>query len=109
MTYVNLNSPTYALESSASSSSITLRSDHVDKTVFIICNDTANTVFVVSGETAPTAVFPTSATVPVDGKVIPSGQTVAFGKKPGHGFISMISTAADAGKYVYVSVSMGGE
>ena len=102
-----LTANTYAWASSASESDITLVDDDKNDSSVIIFNNTLYPVTVTSGATAATAAFPTSATVPVACTVVPPGAIVTMTKQVGHGVISLISSAADSGKYVYVQVGTG--
>lgn len=107
-TLMPLNANTYAWASSASESDITLtEADRINTSTCIVFNNTLYPVTVTSGLVAGTAAFPTSATVPVACTVIAAGEKGSYTKPAGHGVISMISSAADAGKYVYFQVGTG--
>ncbi len=102
----NLNTNTYTIAVDASSKSATLTPTDKAANSLIIYNGSTTAAFVVSGETAPTAVFPTSATVPLQGKVIAPGATVSFTKVTTHGFVSAIQASAGTGS-LYISVGAG--
>ena len=74
-----LNSDTYVLGLSTASASITFNKQYGSGEIYaIIYNGSDKDAFFVAGETQPTAVFPTSATVPVKGKVVPAGAIVTY-------------------------------
>ncbi len=102
----NINTNTYVIAVDASSKSATLTPTDRATNTLIIYNASTTAAFVVSGVTAPTAVFPTSATVPLQGKVIAPGATVSFTKNTDHGFISAIQAVAGTGS-LYISVGAG--
>lgn len=58
------------------------------------------------GAAAPTAVFPTSATVPVKGKVIPPGAKETYALDEQQEFISAIQAEAGTGN-LYISIGEG--
>jgi len=86
----NLNTNTYTIAVDNTSKSATLTPTDTEQSIVIIYNGSTTAAFVVSGVTAPTAVFPTSATVPLAGKVIAPGATVTFTKQTTHGFFSTL-------------------
>lgn len=102
----NVNTNTYVIAINNTSKSATLITPDINTTSMIIYNGSTNPVFVVSGVTAPTAVFPTSATVPVQGKVIGPGAETTFTKNPTHKYISAIQASAGTGN-LYISVGSG--
>lgn len=102
----NLNTNTYVIDIDNTNKSATLIPQDINQSVLIIYNGSTNSVFVVSGKTAPTAVFPTSATDPLQGKVIPPGAVVSFTKNTDHGFISAIQATSGTGN-LYISVGAG--
>lgn len=103
MDAMNLNTDTYVLPGASSSSSITLTPEDRLCTSLVIYNAGTVAVFLVSGTgSAPTAVFPTSATVPLQGKVIGPGVTATFTKRAGHEFISGITASGTASTYIAV-------
>ena len=105
---MHCNSNTYALASSASSAAITFIDQDINSVRLIVANGTACDAFAVLWETAaPTAVFPTSATAPLQGTVIPSGSVVTLSKSSDDKYLAMISAGADSGKYLYVQVGSG--
>lgn len=106
MDVMNLNTNTYVIAIDNTNKSATLTSPDINTTSLVIYNGSTNPVFVVSGKTAPTAVFPTSASVPLQGKVIAPGVTTTFTKDPYHGFISAIQASAGTGS-LYISVGSG--
>jgi len=106
MDIMNINTNTYTIAIDATSKSATLTQPDINTNSLVMYNASTNPVFVVSGVTAPTAVFPTSATVPVQGKVIAPGATVTFTKNPLHGFISAIQASAGVGN-LYISPGSG--
>lgn len=108
MVAMNLNTNTYALASSASSAAITLSPQDANQSSLIVYNsDTTYPVFLVSGTgSAPTAVVPTSATAPLQGKMLGPNTVGTFSKIVGHEFISAISLGAGTG-HLYVAVGAG--
>ena len=102
--FQRLNSNTYALSVTSTSGAITLtNADAQSNTMsrWIVYNDGDVSVFVVSGlSSAPTAVFPTSATVPVAGKVIGPGVTVSFDRDKDHKYLAAITASGTASIYV---------
>lgn len=105
---MNANVNTYALASSASSSAVTLLPQDAAQTRVIVSNPTAYGAFIVFGKTsAPTAALPTSATVPSSGSFVPAGAIMTLSKNASDGYVSAISTAADAGKYIYFQFGAG--
>lgn len=106
MDIMNLNSNTYTIAIDNTSKSATLIPQDTNCTSLVIYNGSDKAVFVVSGVTAPTAVFPTSATVPLQGKVIGPGVTTTFSKNQYHGFISAIQAVAGTGS-LYIAVGSG--
>ena len=104
---MNLKSKAYAWASSASESDITLTEGDKNLQRVIIDNQTAYPVAVTSGVSSATAEFPTSATVPVECKVVNANQCMTYTKNIGDGVISLIQENADSGKYVYVYIGSG--
>lgn len=91
----NLNSPTYTQSVATTSVAVTLKPLDAAQNYVELYNSGATPIFAVSGTgSAPTAVFPTSATVPIDGTVIGAGVRATLEKPAGHEFISFISNAA---------------
>lgn len=105
MVAMNLNSPTYVLSATTSSSSVTLTPQDTNASSVVVTNTGSVPVFLVSGTSAPTAVYPTSATVPLNGKVIGAGVTATFTKNTGDGYISGITSSGTA--TVAISVGAG--
>lgn len=107
MSAMNLNTNSYAISIDNTSKSATLIDNDVNSKSLILFNGSTNPVFVVSGQTAaPTAVFPTSATAPLQGKVIAPNATVLFEKNSTHKYISAIQAAAGVGS-LYISIGSG--
>lgn len=100
MTAMNLNTSTYVLSATTSSSSVTLTNQDSNQSSLIIYNAGSVPVFLVSGVTAPTAVFPTSATVPINGTVIGPGAIMTMTKNTTDGFISGITASGTASVYI---------
>lgn len=106
-TPMNTNSNTYVIAIDNTSRSATLLNNDVNWPNLVITNLSDKAAFVVTGlDTAPTAVFPTSATAPKEGKVIPGGAVVTFGKVPGHQYVSAIQLASGTGN-LYISSGQG--
>lgn len=106
--FKNGNANTYAVNASASSVSVTFTPEDKDEIFGLAYNSSQYPAFMVLGNNvAATAVFPTSATVPVAGTIIPAGGVASFTKTNAHGFVSVICSSADAGKYVYIQVGAG--
>lgn len=105
---MGIDGPTYALASSATSSYVTLTPGDRNSSRIIITNITAYPVYVMcSDSSSSTAAFPTSATVPVNGKVIPSGSAMTYAKRTDEGYVHAISSTLDSGKYIYFSIGSG--
>lgn len=103
---MNLNTPTYKLSGTTSSSSITLSPQDSSSTSLVIVNLGPNNIFLVSGATAaPTAVFPTSATIPVNGQVVPAGAIMTMTKNENDVFISGITDTGTAA--IHIAVGAG--
>lgn len=100
MVAMNLNTPTYKLSGTTSSSSVTLSPQDTLCSSLVIFNSGTVPIFLVSGVTAPTAVYPTSATAPVNGKVVGPGVTATFTKNVGDGFISGITPSSTADTFI---------
>lgn len=101
MVAMNMNTNTYTLSASTSSSAVTLLDQDANQTSVVAKNTGSVPVFIVSGKTsAPTAVFPTSATVPVQGKVIGAGNTETYTKNATDNFISGITASGTASVYI---------
>lgn len=103
----NINTPTYVLSATTASSSVTFTAlDTGTKNAnIVVYNDGLVPVFVVTGVTAPTAVFPTSATVPLNGKIIPPGIEATFSREDKHAYLSGITASGTAS--VYISIGAG--
>lgn len=99
-----LMGPTYIISDVTSASQqVTLRDDHVNTSSVIIDNSLGDTsVFVCSGSTTQTAVYPTSATVPTNGKVVGKGSIQTFTKDPTHRYIAAIRESGTADVAVMV-------
>lgn len=106
MVAMNLNTNTYTIAIDNTSKSATLTPQDTNTSTVLLYNDSTNAVFVVSGVTAPTAVFPTSATAPLQGKVVGPKTTAAFTKNYTDGFISAIQASAGTGS-LYISTGAG--
>ena len=107
MTPQSLNSNTYTIAVDATSKSATILDNEITVNNVLFYNDSTNAVYVVSGlSSAPTAVFPTSATVPVMGKVIAPKSTQVFTKPDNHKYISAIQASAGTGN-LFFSVGAG--
>lgn len=101
MVAMNLNTNTYKLSATTSSSSVTLLDQDANQSSIIVSNTGSVSVFLVSGKTsAPTAVFPTSATAPVQGKVIAAGAIVTMTKNTTDNFISGITESGAASVFI---------
>lgn len=105
MSIMNINSPTYTLSATTSSSAVTLTDPDVLCESIIVSVVGSGNVFIVSGVAQPTAVFPTSATAPLNGQVVPAGVTMTLTKNVGDKFISGITDASTA--KVYIAVGSG--
>lgn len=107
MVAMNLNSNCYVIAIDNASKSATLNETDANTNSLVIYNGSTTPVFVVSAKgSAATAVFPTSATVPLKGKVIGPGATQTFTKNPGHNYISAIQAVAGTGS-LYIHSGTG--
>lgn len=108
MVAMNLNTNTYVIAIDNTSKSATLIPQDANQTSLILSNGSTTAVFVVTGgdAAAPTAVFPTSATAPLQGKVILPGAIVTMTKNANHKFISAIQATSGTGN-LYISVGAG--
>lgn len=104
---VQLNTNTYTIAIDNTSRAATLLDSDIQATNWLITNLSDKAVFVTSGVTSPTAVFPTSATVPLGGKVINPGFSVIYGKNPTHKYISAIQLAAGGVGNLYIAPADG--
>ena len=105
MTARNVKSNTYVLAGDTTSRSVTLTPEDTNQTEFEVYNAGSSAVFIVSGVTEPTAVFPTSATVPIQGKVCAPGAILSYSKGTNDKYISGITASGTATVYI----SMGQE
>lgn len=103
----NINEDTYTIAIDNASKAATLTGNYGPNAVAIFTNLSDKAVFVVSGVTSPTAVFPTSASVPVQGKVIPAGAVMSFDLPQEHVFISAIQLVSGTGN-LYISIGNTG-
>lgn len=102
-----LNSNTYVIAIDNTSKSATFTESDKQNLRVILYNGSDKDVFCVLGkQSAPTAVFPTSATVPLSGKVVGPGQMVTFAKTSTDKYISAIQASAGTGS-LYISVGSG--
>lgn len=102
---MNTNTNTYVIAVDNTSKSLTFVDGDVISRKVYVYNGSTNPTFVVTGATAaPTAVFPTSATAPLAGKVVPPGWTIVFDKNENHKYLAAIQASAGTGS-LYVSVA----
>lgn len=102
---MGLNSSTYSLASSASSSYITLSTVDLNCSYITVTNITNSAVYVFSSPVSTeTIAFPTTSG---KGKVIPSGSVLSYKLNPRDAYMYCISQTADSGKYIYFSVGGG--
>ena len=101
---ISLLSEQYTLTSlSTASATVTLDPSDINTSFVIVDNTSGSTpVFVTSGFTSPTAVFPTSATILLQGKVIGAGTVQTYTKNPTHQYISAIRKSGTADLYITV-------
>ncbi len=110
MVAMNLNTPTYVLSSTSTSSNLTLSPEDANTNSLIVYNAGTNPAFLVAstagttGASVATAVFPVVGT-PQGGKVIPSGAVVTFTKNSGWEFLSTISLTGT--NLIYISNGAG--
>lgn len=100
----NINSPVYVLSATTTSQSITIESKNLSLNSINVTNEGAQSVFVVTSLGALTAVFPTSASVSVNGSVILTGQQKTFQKNPLDDTITLIRPAAASAGNVYIDL-----
>jgi hypothetical protein len=102
---MQLNTPTYVIGISSTSASATLTPQDANQAGLWLYNDSTTSVFVNStrGATATAAVFPTSATAPLNGKVIGPKAIVQFPKGIFDNFINAIQAVSGTGN-LYISV-----
>lgn len=103
----NINTPTYTLSATNASSAVSFTSldTGIKDAKVIAYNSGTVPVFIVTGVTQPTAVFPTSATVPLAGKVLAPGSVCTFVREDKHAFLSGITSTGSAS--VYISIGNG--
>lgn len=93
----DLNQPTYALSVTSTSAAITMTATDMQRDRVIINNLGSNPCLVAAsgkgGSAATAAIYPTSATVPAIGQVVPAGAIETFMKQPGNQFISAICSS----------------
>lgn len=105
MVAMNLNTNTYVLNGTTSSSNITLSPQDANTNSLIVYNAGPNDVMLVSGTgAAPTAIFPTNA-APQPGTVFEVGSIITMTKKTTDEFISGICLTGTA--TVYISPGAG--
>jgi hypothetical protein len=109
MSIQSLNTNTYVQTVSTSSVSITLAGNDLPavsptakNATVILSNGGSNPIFAVSGPGATTAVFPSSATVPVQGKVILPGTVQDYLLPDGHTVIAFIASAGSGSMFVSI-------
>ena len=103
---MNINTNTYVITATTTSAPITITPLDSLATSIVIYNAGAVSVFIVSGGAgglaAPTAVFPTSATGPIGGQIIPAGSIVTYSKNVNDTFISTITASGTATLYIAI-------
>ncbi len=98
---MSISSEVYFLNALANTSAaVTLTAASINNSNVLVYNKGTTDVFVTSGITSPTAVYPSSATVPVLGQVIPPGQEMTYTKPIGHIYIAGIRPDATTGSVV---------
>jgi len=102
MAAMNINAKIYVVAATTASASVTLTAADALNTSVLITNDSTDDLFVASSNAALTAVYPTSASVPVNGNIIPANTTRAFTKNPGDNVISCIRQAGTGNMSVAV-------
>ena len=103
----SVNSNCYVIAVDNTSKSATFVEMDINKPHLIMYNGSTQPVFVTLGKTsAPTAVFPTSATAPVQGTVIPPGAMATFSKTTTDKYISAIQGTSGTGS-LYINVTSG--
>lgn len=105
----SLNSDTYVFTPSDSSGGVQFDKSYGNAVIHtIIYNGSTKDVFMINGiDSQPTAVFPTSASSPLRGKVIPPGAIVSYKIAPQTRYVSGIHAVAGGTGNVYVSVGAG--
>lgn len=102
----NINSDTYVLDATNTTSATALDVKYNPQGNLIIYNSSSTVaVFVTCSQGSGTAVFPTSSNDPKAGKVIPPGAMVTFEKNAEHNYLNCITASGTA--TVYVSVGTG--
>lgn len=99
-TYLTINTPTYTLNYTTTSGSLSLLPIDIAQADVEFYNAGTGPVFIVTSGTAPvTAVFPTG-TAPLTGTVIPPGTVRQYLKSATDGVINAIGTGGGA---LYIS------
>lgn len=98
---ISLNTNTYVLNATATSSAVTISPLDSQETYLEIYNSGGVAVFIVSGTSAaPTAVFPASSTTGVMGSVVAPGRTATYPKNAGHEFVSVVAQTSTASVFI---------
>lgn len=103
---MNINTNTYVIAIDNTSKAATLTPSDAGQSSVVLYNGSDKAVFVKSSAASATLVFPTSATVPLSGKVVAPGATVTFTKNPDDKYINAIQASSGTGS-LYISVGSG--
>lgn len=104
MSAINMNMPTYTLNASTISSSVSLSSADWEDTTVVAYNSGSTPVLILSASSAaPTAVFPTSSAA-VTGTVIAAGAIQVVSKNAYDRFISGITSSGTSTVYLQLGV-----
>lgn len=106
--YQGLDSDLYTQTPSTSATYITFDKPYKPNAVAIIANCNGQPVFVAALTSATAISFPSSASTPVQGKVIPPNSVLSFPIPDDTTVLGFILEAAGTGK-VFVSVQSGGK
>lgn len=106
MNIQNINTDTYIIvDVNETSKSITFSKVYKNKPKAIIANLSDKPTYVIAGiGSAPTAVYPTSASIPVLGKVVPAGAVLTYELSEQHTHISAIQKATDGVGDLVISI-----
>lgn len=94
---MDINTNTYMVTATtAGTDKATLTTTDTKIENVLVANLGSVPVFVVSGLTGLTITYPTSASVPLRGKIVPAGAVYAVKKSPSHGYIYAITASGSA-------------
>ncbi len=105
--YQNLDSDTYMVTPSASTSYVVFNKSYGTNMVAILTNCSSQPTFFSALQSSTSVSMPSSNTTPVQGKVVPPNAMVSFPIPDDTTVIGVLQDVAGSGK-AYVSIQAGG-